>query len=240
MRYLCIDTSNGASVSIVEFDGKNLKILSDKQMDNPRMHGEKLAVLLSDVLNEIGVENISQAGIDRVVCGTGPAPFTGLRAGLVTARVVAFSGGVPLLGICSLDVLALQGLDFASKNNPSCLEEENNSAIFVATDARRKEVYYGLYTANGKDDVKSISEVNVQTPEQVVSKIQEYADLNVINVGQGCKKYSEYFAIDENAPLDVQSYNLARIAYSRENIGIDISSTEPMYLRRPDVQEPTK
>ncbi|QPK94374.1 tRNA (adenosine(37)-N6)-threonylcarbamoyltransferase complex dimerization subunit type 1 TsaB [Actinomyces sp. zg-332] len=242
MRYLCIDTSNGASVSIVDFDGQSMQVLSDKKMDNPRMHGEKLAVLLSEVLLELGADNIAEANIDRVVCGTGPAPFTGLRAGLVTARVAAFTAGVPLLGICSLDVLALQGFDFAIEHELFGLDEtaKGKPAVFVATDARRKEIYSGLYIANGENDVKAFDDVSVDLPESVSSRFDKYGELDIVNVGQGAYKYSGHFALNELAPLYVESKNMARIAYLREINGIDMTSSEPMYLRRPDVQEPNK
>ena len=51
---------------------------------------------------------LSVADLDRVVVGLGPGPFTGLRVGVATARVLAAARTLPLRGLCTLDVLALQ------------------------------------------------------------------------------------------------------------------------------------
>ena len=60
--------------------------------------------------------------------GTGPATFTGLRVGLVTARTLAYAWAVPVEGVCSLDAIgAVHG---------TCT---------VVTDARRREVYWARY-----------------------------------------------------------------------------------------------
>ena len=86
-------------------------------------------------------EVLAEAGVDRreltaVVVGTGPAPFTGLRVGLVTARTLALALGIPVLGVPSLDALAVQA-------SPTSLPA--GTEVLVATDARRREVYWALY-----------------------------------------------------------------------------------------------
>lgn len=233
MRYLCIDTSNGASVSIVDCNGTDFITIAHKFTLKSNMHGEKLAVLLKEVLQVCEADNICEAKIDAVVCGIGPAPFTGLRAGLITARVLAFSANLPLYGVCSLDALALQGFDYCKQMG------ENPNQILVVNDAKRKEVYYGLYELNGENDVKVLDEVGVDYPENVCQKYKTYFDQNnVVNVGQGVEKYSQYFDSRQDTPTEVQSATLARIAYSREKNGIALDNIEPLYLRRPDVQEP--
>lgn len=188
MRYFCIDTSNGASISVVDFDGKSLNVLAEENMFESQMHSEYLGSMLESVLKKLSVERVDQLGIDRVVCGVGPAPFTGLRSGLVTARVLGFTCGEKVLGVCSLDVLALQGFDFYKGSM-----DKEISQIFVATDARRKEIYYGLYEPNGENDVKLIGEVGVEKPELVSKYIAENAEILPKNIGLGCVKYNEFF-----------------------------------------------
>ena len=65
---------------------------------------------------------------ERIVVGTGPATFTGLRVGLVTARTLAYAWGIPVDGVCSLDAL---GAEYGT--------------CTVVTDARRREVYWATY-----------------------------------------------------------------------------------------------
>ena len=48
----------------------------------------------------------TRADLEAVAVGTGPGPYTGLRAGLVTARVLGSALGVPAIGVCTLDVIA--------------------------------------------------------------------------------------------------------------------------------------
>ena len=61
----------------------------------------------------------------------GPGPFTGLRVGIVTALTLADARGLPVVGVCSLDAVG-------------------SGARTVVTDARRKEVYWAAYAADGR------------------------------------------------------------------------------------------
>ena len=69
----------------------------------------------------------------------GPGPFTGLRVGIASAQVVSTVLGIPLHGICSLDVIAAQ---YVAGFRPA-------DDFIVATDARRREVYWARYAASG-------------------------------------------------------------------------------------------
>ena len=105
-------------------------------------HGEMLAPGIERVLADAGAR---AADLTAIAVGVGPGPFTGLRVGLMTARTLAFVRGIPVHGVCSLDILAAAGVDAG-------LDE-----FVVATDARRKEVYLASY-AGGR---------RVQGPEVV-------------------------------------------------------------------------
>src|SRR5690554_2135371 len=101
--------------------------------------------------------------LEYVVVGTGPAPFTGLRVGLVTARTLGFAWGVPVLGVCSLDALGAQHGD-----------------VTVVTDARRKEVYWARYAHGVRVDGPAVS-----SPESVGATGPV--------VGRGALMYSDHF-----------------------------------------------
>ena len=88
---LCIDTSVGATVAVVTENH-----ISTATEASTRAHAERLSVLVSDALEEAGFGRASKdVDLDQIVVGTGPAPFTGLRAGLVTARVIGKVNDVP-------------------------------------------------------------------------------------------------------------------------------------------------
>src|SRR5690348_5025890 len=70
------------------------------------------------------------ADLDAVVTGLGPGPFPGLRVGVVTAAALGDARGLPVVGVCSLDAVG-------------------SGARTVVTDARRKEVYWATYDAEG-------------------------------------------------------------------------------------------
>ena len=84
---LVIDTSFGSTVGIV---GREPIVETDS-----RTHVEKLQVNIARAVEEAG---FPASDITTVIVGTGPAPFTGLRAGIVTAKALAFATGATLIG----------------------------------------------------------------------------------------------------------------------------------------------
>ena len=84
---LVIDTSYGSTVGLV---GHEPIIETDS-----RTHVERLQVNISRACEQA---NIQPQDISRISVGTGPGPFTGLRAGIVPAKALAFSTGAQLIG----------------------------------------------------------------------------------------------------------------------------------------------
>ena len=130
---LALDTSAAVAVSLTDDDGALLAARSDQQQ---RHHAELLTPMIAAVLADAGVD---RRELTSVVVGTGPAPFTGLRVGLVTARTLGLALGIPARGVPSLDAIAAA----ASRRLPEGTE------VLVATDARRREVYWSLYRLAG-------------------------------------------------------------------------------------------
>ncbi|GIG54789.1 tRNA (adenosine(37)-N6)-threonylcarbamoyltransferase complex dimerization subunit type 1 TsaB [Demequina activiva] len=123
---LAIDTSGSVSVALVDRG----RVLASRSEFAPRGHAELLAGFVQEVLAEAGVHG---RDVESIVVGTGPAPFTGLRVGLVTARTLGFAWGVPVRGVCSLDAMGAA----------------HGDAVVVA-DARRKEVYWARYESGAR------------------------------------------------------------------------------------------
>jgi tRNA threonylcarbamoyladenosine biosynthesis protein TsaB len=214
---LCIDTSVGATVAVVTENH-----ISTATEASSRAHAERLSVLVSDALDEAGLGRVSKdVELDQVIVGTGPAPFTGLRAGLVTARVIGKVNNVPVRGVGSLDMLAREYLD----------EMPADAEIVVVTDARRKEVYWAHYRARGPHDVELIEGPAVNSADFVANK---FRDANVSFAGPGCALYPDALPsslTDDDIDVSIAS----RIVRARLNAGVEDFPIEPQYLRRPDV-----
>ena len=81
--------------------GASFDILARFESEDTRSHAEVMAPFARAALQEAGVHG---EDLDAILTGTGPGPFTGLRAGIVTARALGFAWSVPVYGMMSLTV----------------------------------------------------------------------------------------------------------------------------------------
>jgi tRNA threonylcarbamoyl adenosine modification protein YeaZ len=204
------DTATPA-VSVALHDGA--RVVSSALTVDARRQGELLAPMIAKVLADAGA---TRGDLTGVAVGVGPGPYTGLRVGLVTARVLGAVLGIPVYGVCTLDVIAA---------------EVNHAAtpFLVATDARRKEVYWARYDAAGH---------RVEGPR--VGRAAEIANAAGLAVaGDGGRLYPEAFG-PAVGPAYPDARTLCEIA-SRQLTGTSLPELlppEPLYLRRPDAREP--
>jgi len=94
---LAIDCATGTSAAIVSPQGVTLW---EGSSDNPRGHSEVVGQLILDALSGAG---LSAYGLEAVVMGVGPGPFTGLRVGMAAAAAVAWGQSIPLWPVVSMD-----------------------------------------------------------------------------------------------------------------------------------------
>jgi tRNA threonylcarbamoyl adenosine modification protein YeaZ len=128
---LAVDTATPAvTAGVVAVDGTRLEVLGEQVTVDARAHGE---LLTPHVLAALEAAGRRMADLDAIVCGAGPGPFTGLRAGMATAAALGDALGVPVHPVCSLDAIA------ATETGP----------LLVTTDARRKELYWATYDEHG-------------------------------------------------------------------------------------------
>ncbi|MDM7832112.1 tRNA (adenosine(37)-N6)-threonylcarbamoyltransferase complex dimerization subunit type 1 TsaB [Cellulomonas edaphi] len=213
MPVLALDTSGAVAVALTSDSGEVLASRSESQQ---RHHAELLAPMITAVLADAGVD---RRDLTAIVAGTGPAPFTGLRVGLVTARTLALGLAIPVLGVPSLDAIAAA----ASRTAPV------GATILVATDARRREVYWSSYRADGPGEVSVLAGPTVGAAAAVT------VEPGAIVVGRGVALYPADLG-DAPVPdglLDPDPAELARLALARRELGQALP-TEPLYLRRPD------
>ena len=212
MLLLALDTSTTA-ITVALHDGSS--VLAESTTLDARGHAEHLAPGLVRVLEQAGV---APRDITDVAVGLGPAPFTGLRVGIVTARTLALSVNAAIHGVCSLDALAHEAWRTGVVSD---------GALLVATDARRKEVYWARY-AVAAGGAARVTEPAVALPGDLPP------DVAVLpTVGRGPVLYPQDFG-QHGIPLDVSAGWLADLVVGRLARGVAVDEQEPLYLRRPD------
>lgn len=234
--WLGIDTSGAVSVALsaapAEGTGTgDLRVLAVASDDRARHHDEVLMGLVDRVLGEAGAR---RSDLTAVVAGRGPGPFTGLRVGLVTARTLAATLDIELMGLCSLDALAEQA---AALDEHARAGSQRPLRIAVAADARRREVYWARYELTGADgdaELRRIAGPAVDAPADVAEELTS----DDVLVGSGCALYPELLPETADIP-HVDAGYLLRAAARRRALGEDLSSTAPLYLREPDAARPT-
>ncbi len=215
---LAFDTATPA-VTVALHDGTRL--LAGETAVGGRRHGELLTSLIERVLAASGV---GPTDLEAIAVGTGPGPYTGLRAGVVTARVLASALHVPAVGVCTLDVMARAAAPAAAGRE-----------FIVAADARRKEVYWARYGPTGQ----RISGPAVGPPGAVASAGAAPSGVTASCpvAGEGPVLYPE-LAASPIPPRYPDAAQLAEIGAQRLAEHDPSGSPEPLYLRRPDAREP--
>jgi tRNA threonylcarbamoyl adenosine modification protein YeaZ len=199
---LALDTATPA-VTVALHDGD--KVIAESRQVDARRHGE---LLLPAVHRVLGEADRTLDDVTGIVVGVGPGPYTGLRVGIVTAATFAAALSVPVHGLCSLD-----GIAYAA--GQAGLEGE----FVVATDARRKEVYWARY-----------ADARTRVTEPL-------AGLTV--VGAGGLLYRDAFTdVRDDMPEHQSAGALASLAAERLRTGGEFLPDRPLYLRRPDAQVP--
>ncbi|HEY5488654.1 MAG TPA: tRNA (adenosine(37)-N6)-threonylcarbamoyltransferase complex dimerization subunit type 1 TsaB [Candidatus Limnocylindrales bacterium] len=103
---LVLDTATRTpAVALARSDGA---LVGQRQWLSHHRHGEELLQRVDELLAEAGVARRDLSG---VVVGTGPGSFTGLRIGLATAKTVAYSLDIPIVGVSSTLALAAATTD---------------------------------------------------------------------------------------------------------------------------------
>ena len=205
MFALALDTSSPAvTAAVVTTD---LELVAARAPVAARGHGELLTPSIAGVLADAG---LAMRAVGAIVVGTGPGPFTGLRVGLVTAAALAHALGVPAYGVCSLDAIGAL--------------YPGDAALLVATDARRKEVYWARYEHGLR-----AGEPGVARPADV--------PLDGLTAVAGPDLY-DWPQLDRRPAQHPDPVALVRLARQRIEAAAPSDPLTPLYLRRPDAVVP--
>ena len=206
MLVLALDTATPASTAAVaEVTDGGMTGLAERRTVDTRAHAEILAPEISAALDEAGVR---PGDLDAIVAGVGPGPFTGLRVGLATAASMGQALAIPTYAVCSLDALGLAAVP---------------GRVLVATDARRREVYWATYA-----DGKRTRDPDVARPADVIADADRA-------VGEGAVRYSDVFRLPiDEILLYPPGMALVSLAADRVRGKAAGEPLTPLYLRRPD------
>lgn len=234
---LALDTSSAVGVALLDSE----RVLAQEQHLDARRHGELLAPAVRSVLAAAGVD---RRDLGAVAVGVGPAPFTGLRVGVVTALALGEALGVPVHGVGSLDALAASALAAA----PASARGPLAGGFVVAADARRREVHWARVAVDDPSDALSGWR---RTAGPDVSAAADVPAQGLPAVGRGATLYRDALpgpdviagasgdAQDAVAlPLDPDPGVLGALVARRLATGGELLPPQPLYLRRPDAQVP--
>ncbi|MCW2610919.1 MAG: tsaB [Cryptosporangiaceae bacterium] len=217
MLVLLLDTSSAAvTAGVGDVSGGVCRVRAEQTVVDGKRHGEALAPLIARSLADAGA---TAADLGAVAADVGPGPFTGLRVGLVTAAALGDALGISTYGVCSLDALAAAVAD-------------DGAPFLVATDARRREVYWAVYSGTGD----RLTEPAVNRPADVGPLAASFGARRA--VGAGALLYGDVLGLPVSGPEYPDVTALLSLAAARVAAGAPAEPLTPLYLRRPDAVEP--
>ncbi|MEZ5167676.1 MAG: tRNA (adenosine(37)-N6)-threonylcarbamoyltransferase complex dimerization subunit type 1 TsaB [Acidimicrobiales bacterium] len=186
-----------------------------------RHHAESLVPQIRFTLELAG---LAIDDLDLIAVDVGPGLYTGLRVGLTTARAMAHSLGVPLIGVSSLEAVADR-------------VRHGGGEVVAVLDARRGEVFHGCFDCSGSLPVAT-TEAAVGDPAILAASLAARAGRLRI-VGDGARAHADVFAanglrigeVDDALPAPEA---VLRLAAARADEAAAPALVAPLYLRRPD------
>ena len=222
MKILAVDTAtNSCSVAATD-DGK---LVAELTLNKDETHSKHLMELIHSVLENAG---FGVTDLDGLAVTVGPGSFTGLRIGISTIKGLAHALGKPVVGVSTLETLALQ-----------CGQTPH--LICPLLDARKGEVYAATYCFN-EDQLIQKSGARAVIPDAVVADIKSPC----LFIGTGAQLYRQrivaaagilahFVAEDQNA-IKASSVALLSMPRFEDNDTDEIGDLVPHYIRKSDAE----
>lgn len=227
---LNIDTSTNVCSVALTADGF---ILTHSEEFTSNSHAQTLSSFIESCLDYL--KNHDGMKLDAVAVALGPGSYTGLRIGLSEAKGLAYGLNIPLIGINTLEILAV-GAMFAQPDY-----DADNDLIITMIDARRQEVYTATFDSNLREIDKS--RPLILEPDS----FQRYntTGKRLIIAGNGAAKAAEILEVSnalfmpEQAPLAVNMLAIADKKYMAHDF-VDTAYCTPLYLKDFQATTPRK
>lgn len=220
MLVLALETATDVcSVALVEDDAALVSLT----LRRPRQHAEQLVPLVQDALRYAGATLGDLAGI---AVSQGPGSYTGLRIGVSTAKGLAAASGVPLVGVPTLEALALQAVPQA----------EPGDVVAAFLRSRRDEVYAAAFTVAPAPPLSPLREA-AALPLPDVAAWLGTDDRRRWLVGDGAPAAAAAGALSgtllDAAAVAPSASTVGRLGAERLRTGSadDLAAFEPAYLK---------
>lgn len=222
---LAIETATGCgSVSLTRGGASDFRLLAECSAHPEARHSRRLLGTIDWLMTSTGVQ---WNDLEAIGISMGPGSFTGLRIGMAAAKAIAMATGKALVGVPTLDALALAcgGVD---------------SLICCLLDARKQEVYAAFYRTTGSGLPESLGQPVVLAPAALLRNIRE----PVILVGPGAAVYKNLLAGNEHVTFFPEHLSLPRAMYVgllgarmlTAGERLDPVTAAPLYVRDSDAQ----
>lgn len=195
--------------------------------------GQTHATLLSQYVKEmLDYAGSREMKLDAIAVSIGPGSYTGLRIGLSEAKGLAFGLGVPLIGVNTLQLMAVSTMF-------NHFIEEDKVLYVPMIDARRMEVYTAAYTSA----LQAVVEPQAMILDEHSFEAQLQQGYSLVLMGNGSDKARQVLTrdgvrfIEGVKPVAVDMLALAEKAY-RESDFIDVAYSTPLYLKEFQATKP--
>jgi tRNA threonylcarbamoyladenosine biosynthesis protein TsaB len=238
---LGFDTATSATaVGLTLADGSTVQARDDPPAGRRPGHATRLLPLASELLSAAG---LGWSELERIAVGVGPGTFTGLRIGIATARGLAQSLGVQLVGVSSLWALALgarEATEGAGNGGMvGTVEAGRLGGVLAAIDARRGEVFVAAY-----DGGVEVLAPHAVPPDGLGEMLQGVATRTSVEgwtaVGDGAVLYRDAFerlgVLVPGARSELHRIHARAICELGERAPASDAAVVPDYRRRPDAE----
>ena len=223
MITLAIDTATKtAGVALL----RDEQILAEYFFNLPVNHSE---TVLPAVHRGLELAGVGIADVGLIALTVGPGSFTGLRIGASTVKGLALAAGTPVVGVSTLEALAYNAVGFPG-------------VICPLLDARKGEVYAGLYRCGGEGFPEPVGEERVATPAEILQPIQGDA----LFLGDGMAAAAALIAgrpkgLTHFLPPNLQSIRASSVALigrgkRQRGEALELTTFVPRYLRRSEAE----
>jgi tRNA threonylcarbamoyladenosine biosynthesis protein TsaB len=239
MIVLGFDTSTpSTAVAIRLGDGATAQARDDPPAGAHPGHATRLLDMAHELLAGAGLD---WSAIDRIAVGLGPGTFTGLRVGVASARGLAQSLAVELVGVSSPRALAAAALAVGSD------QAHDPATVLAVIDARRGEVFAAAYVLGARGLPDELAAPRALPPQQLASVLADVEQAvggkprRWLAVGDGAVRFRGQLeaagipTAPEHSPLHlISAATICELGVSAT--AASLQQIVPDYRRRPDAE----